>query len=378
MPPLIVLLTYGSRGDVQPFFALSQALLQAGYRVRLLAPQVSSAGVVQEGSERFEFWPLEGDIDRLAQALAEAGNSLVKTGRALSKFVLPLAGRVFGELCQACSGADCIVHTFLFTAGAHTVAQELGIPEISAQFFPIYAPTAAFPAISSPDLPLGPGYRRWTHQVNSAASKFSGRWMYRSLRRDNPGLPELAAWPFDPARLPGERTPIPLAFAFSEQVVPRPADWPASVHLTGYWTQPPPADYRPPEALQRFLEAGELPVYIGFGSMLPHPDRRLVELCLEALRISGLRGVLALPGLEEAGDLPANALALPVLPFTWLFPRLAAVLHHGGAGTTAAGLHAGLPSPDLPLHGRPGFLGRARRGPGGGLAASCAQAPGRA
>jgi sterol 3beta-glucosyltransferase len=356
MAPLIVLLTYGSRGDVQPFFTLSRALLQAGYRVRLAAPQMSSAGVVQEGDAGFEFWPLEGDIDRLAEALAAAGSSLPGTMRVLSEFILPLAGRVFGELWRACQGADCIVHTFLLTDGAHTLAQELGIAEISVQFFPVHAPTAAFPAISFPDLPLGAAYRRWTHHANSAAFRFGGRMLYRRLRRSNPDLPRLAGWPFDPPPRPGQGSPgagnpIPLAFAFSQQIMPYPPDWPAYVHLTGYWSEPAPLDYQPPERLLRFLEGGEPPVFIGFGSMLPRHDRGIVALCLQALRLSGLRALLYLPGLEEQLELPPSVLPLEATPYAWLFPRLSAALHHGGAGTTAASLQAGLPTLIAPFMG---------------------------
>ena len=145
-------------------------------------------------------------------------------------------------------------------------------------------------------------------------------------------------------------------------VVDRPADWPSSVHVTGYWTLPLERDWRPPPALERFLDAGPPPVYIGFGSMTPHRAERLTAVMLEALALSEQRGIL-LSGWGElgSGTLPDTAFAVRDVPHEWLFPRMRAIVHHGGAGTTGAALRAGVPSVVTPLGFDQLVLGRPRR-----------------
>ena len=360
MPKRIVLVTYGSRGDVQPFLALSRRLMQADYAVRLLAPLMSSS-TLPEAGEQFEFIQLEGDIDLLAEDLAQAGLNPLRTAQVMSKFVLPLAVRVYKLLLETCQDAHAIVHSFAFTDGAHQVARRLGVPDISVQFFPVFAPTANFPAMSMPDLRLPGGltgvYRRWSHAFNTATFRHGGRLMYASLRRKHPSLPALGEWPFD---RPVNQRP-PLVFAFSPQVVPHDASWPANIQTSGYWFLDEQQDWQPPDELRRFLEAGDPPVYIGFGSMIPRADGKSektspLKMALKAVdQVPGLRAVLALPGASEHSDLPSNVLAIRSVPHSWLFPRMAAVVHHGGAGTTAAGLRAGVPSLIAPFMGDQSF-----------------------
>jgi UDP:flavonoid glycosyltransferase YjiC (YdhE family) len=142
---------------------------------------------------------------------------------------------------------------------------------------------------------------------------------------------------------------------FSDTVVPRPADWPSYVHTTGYWFVDTAPDWSPPRELAGFLAAGPPPVYVGFGSMVPADPVRTDAVVRSALRRAGLRGVLA-------GD-PAHApqdddvLVVNDVPHAWLFPRMAAVVHHGGAGTTAAGMRAGVPTIVCPFFGDQPYWG---------------------
>jgi UDP:flavonoid glycosyltransferase YjiC (YdhE family) len=108
-----------------------------------------------------------------------------------------------------------------------------------------------------------------------------------------------------------------------------------------------------------FLDAGAPPVYIGFGSMANRTSQKMAQLAKEALELSGQRGILAAGwgGLDGA-NLPASIFALDSVPHAWLFPRMAAVVHHGGAGTTAAGLRAGVPSVIVPYLGDQPFWGK--------------------
>jgi UDP:flavonoid glycosyltransferase YjiC (YdhE family) len=137
---------------------------------------------------------------------------------------------------------------------------------------------------------------------------------------------------------------------FSEHVVPHPPDWPERVHTTGYWFLDEGRDWLPPEPLERFLEAGEPPVYIGFGSMTGHDPERVTRLLLDAVRLSGRRAVLqsGWASLGSGAPLPDAVFLLDAAPHARLFPRMAAVVHHGGAGTTGEGLRAGVPTLIVP------------------------------
>lgn len=150
-----------------------------------------------------------------------------------------------------------------------------------------------------------------------------------------------------------------MLYGYSPQVLPRPADWGEHIHVTGYWFLDPPIDWRPSPDLVEFLQAGPPPVYIGFGSMTSGKPREAAEMVLQALRRTGQRGVLyaGWGGLQQA-DLPETVFMTGSVPHSWLFPQMAALVHHGGAGATAAGLAAGVPSILTPFMGDQMFWGR--------------------
>ncbi|MFN2222206.1 MAG: glycosyltransferase, partial [Candidatus Promineifilaceae bacterium] len=152
--------------------------------------------------------------------------------------------------------------------------------------------------------------------------------------------------------------PIPVMHGFSAQVIPRPADWPDYASIPGYWFLDRKEDWQPSAKLGEFLAAGEAPVYVGFGSMAGKDPARLTEIVIEALLQANVRGILASGwgGLETA-DLPPSILPIERAPHDWLFPQVSAVVHHGGAGTTAAGLRAGRPTVVCPFMGDQPFWG---------------------
>jgi UDP:flavonoid glycosyltransferase YjiC (YdhE family) len=141
------------------------------------------------------------------------------------------------------------------------------------------------------------------------------------------------------------RACVPWLYGFSTHVIPKPADWDEQQHITGYWFMEAPPDWQAPETLVRFLESGPPPLYIGFGSMAHEDAERQTRLALRALELSGQRGVLLTGwgGLTRQAT-PPSVFVVDDVPHAWLFPRMRAVVHHGGAGTTAEGLRAGVPS----------------------------------
>ena len=151
-----------------------------------------------------------------------------------------------------------------------------------------------------------------------------------------------------------------MLYGISPSVIRPPADWDAArVHLTGYWFLEPASGWQPPDALVRFLAAGSPPVYIGFGSMASRDPAATTDTVLQAVQRTGQRAILHRGwGGMHAEDLPNTVFMVDSVPHAWLFPRMAAVAHHGGAGTTAAGLASGVPSIGGPFHGDQPFWGQ--------------------
>jgi sterol 3beta-glucosyltransferase len=146
------------------------------------------------------------------------------------------------------------------------------------------------------------------------------------------------------------RQRYPVLYGYSPAVLPKPEDWDDSLHVTGYWFLDSPSDWQPPAALVDFLKAGPPPVYAGFGSMAGSDPDALSAMVVEALARVKQRGILASGwgGLAHA-NLPDHVIAVESVPHDWLFPQMAAVVHHGGAGTTATGLRVGVPSIVVPF-----------------------------
>ncbi len=345
----VAIVAIGSRGDVEPYVALGAGLVARGHRVRLLAPQ-GFADLV----ERFdlEYLPLGEDPRAVLEALEvrrafAAGANPYRFVRELFEAYRRFLPAVLRGLERGLEGADRVVFSTLGFPAYHW-AEARGVPAVAA-FLQPQTPTAAFPA------PFGPSrrflarcglYNRCSYVTMEQFAWFlvasqTNRWR-RSL-----GLPPLS-WRGPYPRF--HRGAVPVLYGFSAAVVPRPRDWPDWVRVTGYWRLPLDEEWRPPGELCAFLEDGPPPVYVGFGSMRPPDPRRFTEVVLEGVRMAGVRAVLARGwgGLDPEG-VPDGVYLLGSIPHAWLFPRVAAVVHHGGAGTTAAGLYAGKPTVTVPF-----------------------------
>jgi UDP:flavonoid glycosyltransferase YjiC (YdhE family) len=191
-----------------------------------------------------------------------------------------------------------------------------------------------------------PGYNASTYRIAEQSVWHWFRPAINRWRKENLGLAKQPFWGYF-----GETgtSRIPILNGFSPHVVPRPPDWGEHVHITGYWF-PKDENWQPPDNLRKFIEAGSPPVFIGFGSMPVRNRTHTTAIILEALKESGLRGVLH-SGWARIGndDLPDHVFKIDYAPYGWLFPQMAAVVHHGGSGTTAFGLRAGVPSIIVPF-----------------------------
>lgn len=341
----ITILTAGTRGDIQPYLSLAIRLKQAGYEVMLGAPSNFDGFVGEHG---VPFAPLRADYYQLmdspeGQAL-KSGNP-IRVMQHMRTTVFPLMRKLMDDTWQAAQGADAIIyHPKLFTT-PH-IGEKLNIPVILAATVPILTPTGSFPAPGVFNRNLGATFNRLTYKAMDLATR-SFKGIVKDFRREVLALPEQSK-AVKGNILNGQ--PIPVLYCYSQHVVPVPTDWDGTAHVTGYWWLDEAADWQPPKELQAFLAAGDAPVYVGFGSMIAESPEQTTRVVIEALQQSGQRGVIASGwgGLRPA-DLPPNIYLLKEAPHEWLFPRMRAVVHHGGAGTTAAGLRAGKPTVICPF-----------------------------
>ena len=341
----ITLLALGSRGDVQPFVPLGAALRERGHRVRVASFATYERLFRGAG---FDFHAIGGDAQALVLA---AGNGLLTGGRnpltgtlALRRSFATLADGIGHDLADpVLRDTDLILNQLPGNLYGADLAEHLGIKSLSVGVLPL-SRTRAWPMMAFPPGPVGPTrYNDLSYGIATGLlwllfGPAIQRWRTRTL-----GLRRL-----DAAQALAERATSPMIYGFSEHVVPRPTDWGEQIAITGWWLPGWP-DWRPPEDLQRFVEDGEPPVFIGFGSMPVADAARLTRMIVDAVGLSGRRAVLNAGWAGLGGGLPANILGIEQAPYDWLFPRVSAVIHHGGSGTVGFGLTHGRPSQIVPF-----------------------------
>ncbi|MBI5933709.1 MAG: glycosyltransferase family 1 protein [Chloroflexi bacterium] len=357
----ISILTYGSRGDVQPFLALAIGLQKRGHEVTLAAPHRFANFVAQYN---IPFAPLAGDPEEISKAFNDAGHNAVKMIRAIGDYVNSIALDVTRGAFAACEDADLIVHSFLFTTGAHSLARARGIPDVSIQTFPIFAPTREYPPVALSSLPRG-ALSYFGHWLDTQVFWYGGNSGYNQKRKQHPDVFSFDLfWPFD--EKPPRRA-TPLLFAVSPTALPPAREWAGRVDVTGYFFLDAPDTFTPSAELTSFLEAGPPPICVTFGSMIHRDADRIAEIMLESIHQAGQRAII-LTGWDGWGGRVSSGdfLFLESAPHDWLLPRCKAIIHHGGAGTTAAGLRAGIPNIVIPFGGDQLFWGERVRAIGAG------------
>ncbi|WP_105133507.1 glycosyltransferase [Burkholderia sp. BE12] len=337
----LVIVTYGTEGDTRPLAALGRALLDAGHDVRLLADAATLGSAAALGVPSA---PLSGDIRRaiapegaLADAVRGRGG-FSDTSKALAAIANANTAAWMREVADASAGCDALLVSGLASFVGLSVAEYRGIPAIGAGMIPI-TPTAEF---ASPFLPPGK-VPRW---LNRASHRLVNALLWQAFRKSTNaarasvcGLPPRKhVW-----------TDHPMLYGVSPALLSGPADWPANVQACGQWRIEARA-WAPPPELSAFLDAGEPPVYIGFGSMAGF-DRAAMAMALTQA-LAGRRA-LFYPGWSgiDASLLPAHVRVIGDTPHDWLFPRVAMAIHHGGSGTTHSAARAGIASVVVPFAG---------------------------
>jgi sterol 3beta-glucosyltransferase len=233
--------------------------------------------------------------------------------------------------------------------GGYHIAEGLGLPSMGLGLQPIY-PTREFPPSTVTARSLGPLGNRAAGQALVVLGSPVLAGPVKELRAEL-GLPRLGTWQAVFGQQAAARWP---AFhGFSPSVVPRPADWRDGLEVTGYWWPPRPPAWHPPANLEQFLADGPPPVFVGFGSMNSADPGRLSEVVAAAGQQAGVRLVIQAgrAGLSTEGQAPGESILIGDVPHDWLFPQMAAVVHHAGAGTAGAGLRAGVPAVSVPKIG---------------------------
>ena len=358
----VLIVTLGSRGDVQPCVALGKGLKNAGHEVtictsKLFQPFITAQGLHYGPMNNQLMQLMDSDMGRDAMENTHNLWGTISTTIKLFSQVKAMYRQTLQDVWQT---TQAVKPNLLILASkaafmAESIADKQKIPLAIALPFPQFVPTAQSPAMGFPDWPLGHWYNRLTYWIVHAAIGLY-RGIPNEFRRKVLQLPPKPKGMGLLHRADG--SPIPVLHCYSQQVVPRPTDWPESAHVSGYWFLEQQANWQPPEDLKAFLEKGQPPIYIGFGSISGRQPQRLAKVVIEALRATNQRGILATGwGGLQANDLPKTVFQLDQAPHDWLFSKVSAVIHHGGAGTTAAGLRAGRPTLICPFFGDQPFWG---------------------
>lgn len=343
----VVMFSYGTRGDVQPQLAIAEGLVEAGHEVRVGAP--TNLRKLVEGAG-FAFAPLHGDSQAIMES--ERGRRWLATGdvraffREMSKITAEINARIYSDMREAARDADLIVGGTLLEDPSAALAEHQRVPFVNLQTFPV-EPTRAFPnpLVTQAALPFG-GLNLLTHKLFQRMMRGMITPTLEPFREEL-GLGPAAGTVFGRSRETGHT----VIQALSEHVVQPASDLPATVRRVGFIRLPATVRARLGEKTSPELDAwiaeGEAPIYIGYGSMpVEHPERH-VDMALAAADALGRRVIIAAgwtrtEGLRREGD--ARVRYVDHVDHSTVFPKCAAVVHHGGAGTTAASLEAGAPT----------------------------------
>jgi sterol 3beta-glucosyltransferase len=345
----------GSRGDIQPHIALGRGLTSAGHEVTLVADQLFETTIRETELDYARLAadpmkPLEADI-------REIGNNPIKISRWMAHYVDKIGSEYFETYLEGNRGTDLMIFSSLAAMAGLHVGTRLNVPMIATALQPVVR-TAAYPYSAGKIFPDWiPFVGLLNRNSYTTSLRFFYRVFYKMINRDREKVLGLPALPWKYYR-DIDLSLYPILHGFSQHVIPYPDDYGKNQIFTGYWFLDQVGDWQPTPQLEAFLAVGPKPIYIGFGSMVDREADELTKLVVKAVELSGQRAVL-LGGWTDLGGvgLPDSILKIDSVPHDWLFPLVSAVVHHGGAGTTAAGLRAGVPNVVVPFFADQFFWG---------------------
>jgi sterol 3beta-glucosyltransferase len=335
----IAIVCNDTRGGVQPYLALGLGLQSAGHEVRAVAPSEFTAMFAQNG---IPMTPLSGgdEVAKLRSVGIEEKGTLA-TLRFMREHLPRRIADWTLETLDACNGVDVMTGGVGGMVTGLSVADRLGVPFIPTHLQPVGVRTSAYPGLMLPWFPtwLGSAGTRVSHIISDQVALMPFRSAMMKARKNALGL----------SGKPRAANGQPVIYGFSRYVLPAPTESDAGQHVTGYWNMPA-RSWQPPAELEDFMAQGGTIVSFGFGSMAGQKPEELSEIVKTAIYRLGIRGIM----ISGTGTL-ANTqstdqmFCINSIPHDWLFPRVHAVVHHGGAGTTGAALQAGVPSVVVPF-----------------------------
>ncbi|KAI0382707.1 glycosyltransferase family 1 protein [Hypomontagnella monticulosa] len=360
----IVIHVVGSRGDVQPFIALGSALQEDGHRVRLATHDVFADFVRAAG---LEFFPVGGDPAELMAYMVNSPHLLpdlatLREG-AIRKKRRMYEGMLVGfwESCikpdpetAAPFVADAIIANPPSYAHIHC-AEALGIP-VHLMFTMPWSRTGAFPHPLSGIRSRGKNYGKTNHASYLAVEFLTWQGLGDLVNHWRVQTLDLEEVPSTEGPSLVETLKVPFTYCWSPSLVPPPFDWGSHIDVCGFFFRDP-VEYTPPKALQDFLNVGSPPVYIGFGSIVVGDAEGMMAMILQAVKTARVRAIISQGWSKLVGNESPDIFYIGDCPHEWLFQRVAAVVHHGGAGTTACGLRYGRPTAIVPFFGDQHFWG---------------------
>jgi len=337
----LTVVTYGTEGDSRPLIGLCRGLLNAGHEVQFLADRSALAAAQAQG---ISFHALSGDMkatvgpEGALSKLMQKGGDVTQLAKAVARIADENTVEWMWEIIAQAQSSDAILFSGIASYVGLSVAEYLRIPAIGLGLWPM-SPTRAFPSPLLPPWQMPGWLNLLSHHAINALMWWSFRKRINEARREVCGqMPRQQMW----------RDYLVL-YGVSRYLIQQPVDWPEMWKICGAWFVDSGA-WEPPAALAEFLNAGEVPIYVGFGSMGGFDREKLLTAIVQA--IDGRRA-LFYPGWSGINpvELPGNFHVVGDTPHHWLFPRASMVIHHGGAGTSHTASRAGVPSVVIPFTG---------------------------
>lgn len=352
-----LLFALGTRGDSQPFIALSLALEKAGHDVTLYTPETAASLAYDHGvNPTLWSYPLTKKQRRVLAGGGIPPEFLTQLKTILRAARRPTSGMsaVLQQMATAGThGADIVVYHPLVPGDQ--IAEKLGVPGVPVELQPTSFPTHAF---TYPNFPIRlPRFFNRTSYRYAILLRFGNQGRISRWRQESLHLPLRRGYRDILHQSDGSNTTF--LQAFSRHILPNGSNYPSSVFNTGYWFLPSPKEWAPPAGISEFISRDTRPISIGFGSLVDDPERtsRVVAM---AIRSAGVRAIVCSGwnGLRREFFDDDNVFFVEDIPYDWLFPRTAAIVHHGGSGTTGAALAAGRPQVICPFLRQQAFFGR--------------------
>lgn len=344
----VVMAPIGTRGDIQPLLAFAIELKAAGHQVIFCAAPDYQAWVEGLGMAFYAAGPpFEALLREKADNLIKHPVEMVRSFKDDLSAIMEAQFTVVREVAR---DADVLIGAGFQIVGS-SVAESIGVPYQFIAYCPILLPTAVYPSflIRRRQLPT------WANRLSWRVIRWVFDWMFKAplnSHRTRLGLP-----PLQEVYAHNLAACAQVLVAWDREICPVPEDVPCAVVQTRAWILRSQQQALP-EALEQFLQAGPAPVYIGFGSMTDSNPEQTTQLVIDAVQRVGCRALISRgwAGLGEK-PLPDGVLAIGSVPHDILFPRMAAIVHHGGAGTTSAANRSGAPQVVVPHMGDQFFNG---------------------